>query len=168
MTTRFRAGAALLAALLLSGCATLGQVIQPPQFEVAEQQPAELRLLAPSLRNPIGGVQVRLFARVTNPNPFGLTLSRLAGTLALQGARAAEVDFPLGLPLQAGGDAVVPIDVEVGFANLPALAESLPNAVARGAVDYLLNGTVQVDAGVLGQPSFGPTTLLRGTVQTRR
>ena len=34
-----------------------------------------------------------------NPNPFSLTLGTLKGTLFLEDARAADVDFPLGLPI---------------------------------------------------------------------
>lgn len=165
---RSRAACALLLSLLLSGCATLGQVIQPPRFDAADSRSSELRLLGPSLRNPAGGVAIRLWTRVSNPNPFGLTLARLAGTLALQGTRAADVDFPLGVPLPAARDTVIPLDIEVGFANLPALAQVLPAAISRGAVQYQLHGSFAVDAGVLGQPTFGPSTLLQGAIDTRR
>ena len=47
------------------------------------------------------------------------------------------------------------------------LGNALSRAVAEGAVDYSLDGTVTVDAGLLGQPSFGPSNLLRGTIDTR-
>lgn len=162
----------LLASLsLVAGCASLGSLaraIQAPQFGAASGRNAELRLVGPSMQNPLGGASVRLWADVTNPNPFGLTLSTLAGTLALQGMQAAEVDFPLGLPLSAGASTVIPLDVTVSFANLPGLANVLTRAVTQGNVDYQLRGTVGVDAGLLGQPSFGPMSLMSGTIQTRR
>lgn len=164
-------GVLLLAVALLGGCAGLGalrQVVQAPRFDVSDTNDAQLRLLGPSLRHPVGGLQIRLYARVSNPNPIGLTLARLAGTLALEGNRAADVNFPLGLPLPAGGETEIPLDIEVGFANLPRLAELVPNALSRGSLGYSLNGTVSVDAGVLGQPSFGPMNLLQGTVRTQR
>jgi hypothetical protein len=95
----------LLAALLLfgamflmAGCgalAPLAQLIQPPRFEQADQ-PAEIRLLTPSLSHPAGGAGVTLWIRVTNPNPFGFTVSTLDTTLLLEGQRAATGDFPLG------------------------------------------------------------------------
>lgn len=156
--------------ILLSGCASLGGLaaLQPPQFEVAPGQQAELRLIGPTAQNPLGGASIRLYARVTNPNPLGITLSTLAGQLALEGTQAAEVNFPLGLPLQAGGETVVPLDIVVGFANLPGLANVISNAVSRrGSLGYQLNGTVGVDAGILGRPTFGPMTLLQGNVQAR-
>jgi hypothetical protein len=158
-------GAALL---LTSGCATLGMGIQAPRFSVADEQPSEIRLLGPSLQRPVGGASIRIYARVENPNPVGITLSSLAGTLRLEGFDAADAEFPLGLPLAAGQATVVPLDIAVSFANLPGLADVLGRAVTTGQVAYSLRGTAAVDAGPLGQPSFGPMTLLQGTVQARR
>lgn len=158
----------LLLLLAAPGCATLGQVLQPPRFEVASDRQPEIRLLAPSLQRPLGGATVRLWASVGNPNPVGLVLSAVRGTLALEGVPAAEVDFPLGLPLSAQEETVIPLDISVGFADLPRLAEILPRAVTQGSVDYRLNGTLAVDAGLLGQPTFGPMTLLQGDIPTRR
>lgn len=163
--------AALLALLaLLPGCVSLGGLgrgVQPPTVEAAAGRPSELRYLAPSLANPVGGVSVRLWTRLGNPNPIGLVLSTLHGTLALEGVRAADVSFPLGLPLPAAGDTVIPLDVDISFTNLPRLAEVVSAGIGRGSVAYQLNGTAAVDAGLLGQPSFGPMTLLRGDLQTR-
>ena len=51
----------LVAVMFTSGCATLSglsQVIQPPRFEQAEGQPAELRILTPSRSSPVGGAGV--------------------------------------------------------------------------------------------------------------
>ena len=103
--------------------------------------------------------------RVTNPNPFGLTLGTLRGTLRLESAQAAEVDFPLGLPLRSGEETVVPIDLSVSFADIPGLADVIRQAAAREPVQYRLEGTIGVDAGSLGQPTFGPMTLLTGELR---
>lgn len=163
-------GALLLMAMVMGGCASLGALatLQPPRFESASGQDAELRLVGPSVQNPLGGASIRLYARISNPNPLGITISTLAGRLALDGTHAADVEFPLGLPLEPGGDVVVPLDIVVGFANLPGLANVVTNAVTRGSIGYDLNGTVGVDAGVLGTPTFGPMTLLQGNVEARR
>lgn len=160
--------APLLAALMLaSGCATLGQVIQPLGF-ATDDRPAELRLLGPSAGNPIGGASVRLYARVSNPNPVGVRLVNLSGGLLLEGTQAARVDFPLGVPLTAGGETVVPLDIRVNFSDVPRLASLLPRAVTGSPIAYQLDGRFGVDAGVLGQPTFGPMTLLRGSAQIGR
>jgi hypothetical protein len=155
--------------LLISGCATFaGLGIQAPRFQVADDQPSQLRLLGPSAQRPLGGASVRLFARVENPNPLGITLAALAGTLNLEGFEAAEASFPLGLPLAAGESVVVPLDIAISFANLPGLADVLGRAVTGGPIGYSFRGTVSVDAGALGQPTFGPMTLLQGSVQPLR
>jgi hypothetical protein len=41
-------------------------------------------------------------------------------------------------------------------------------AVTGQTVGYRLDGTIGVDAGALGTPTFGPMTLLRGDAQVRR
>jgi hypothetical protein len=153
---------------LLSGCATLAQLgIQAPQFMVDNTQPAQLRLLGPSFGHPQGGAAIRLFARVRNPNPIGITLSRVAGGLALEGQSAAQVDYQLGVPLQGNTEAVVPLDISVNFNDIPGLANVLLRAATGQSIRYGLRGTVGVDAGVLGQPTFGPMPLFGGSIRTR-
>jgi hypothetical protein len=158
-------------ALATAGCATLGplaQIVQPPRFRQADNQPAQIRLIAPSLRNPTGGAGVRIWLEVTNPNSFGFTLSTVNATLALQGTRAANGDFPLGLPLRAGEQSVVPLDLTVNFADVPGLASVARQAATGGAIDYQLDGTVGVEAGRLGTPTFGPMPLTRGELRVLR
>jgi hypothetical protein len=155
--------------VLLTGCASLSGIgIAAPVFSVASDRPAELRLVGPSLQRPLGGASLRLYARVENPNPIGITLSALVGTLQLEGYDAADADFPLGLPLGARQTTVVPLDISISFANLAGLAEVLARSVTAGDIGYSLRGTARVDAGVLGQPIFGPMTLLEGRVQAGR
>jgi hypothetical protein len=164
-----RATMALCVALATSGCGsvgtlgTLAQLIQPPRFEQSGQSP-DIRFRSPSLSEPLGGAGITLWIRVTNPNPFGFTLSTLDATLLLEDQRAAAGSFPLGLPLGALQDSVVPIDLSVSFADLPALAGVLRQATARQPVAYQLDGTIGVDAGRLGQPTFGPMLLVRGEI----
>ena len=161
---------ALAAALSLTGCAGLGlgDVIQAPQFSVAQGRQAELRLAGPSIQNPLGGATIRVWANVKNPNPLGIALTALDGFLSLEGTRAANVSFPLGLPLLANQDTVIPLDLTVRFSDLPGLADVASRLLTRSNVGYQLDGTVTVDAGVLGQPKFGPSTLLRGDLVVRR
>jgi hypothetical protein len=166
-----RSAPLLIALAVVAGCASLGSLagaIQPPRFSVASGREAEIRLLGPSLQNPLGAASVRLWADISNPNPFGVTLATLAGTLALEGRHAADVDFPWGLPLVAGQDTVVPLDISISFADLPGLGDVVTRAATGGAVGYRLDGTMTLDAGLLGQPSFGPMNLLQGSLRTRR
>jgi Late embryogenesis abundant protein len=146
----------LQACASMDSLGNLGALIQPPRFEQVPDQPAEIRLQG------VSGAGVRLWTKVTNPNPFGLRLGTLKGTLYLDDSRAADADFPLGLPLAAGGDSVIPIDISISFSDLPRLGGVAQRLLARQSVPYRLEGTVGVDAGRLGQPVFGPMTLIRG------
>jgi late embryogenesis abundant protein len=151
-------------------CASLGALVgvRPPRFETADERPAEFRLIGPSMDRPFGGASLRVWARVENPNPFSLTLSTLRGRLILEDVEAADVDLPLGLPLISGEAQVIPLNISVGFENVPRLAGVLADAGVGSPLGYRLEGTIGVDAGRLGRPTFGPLTLLEGDVRVRR
>jgi late embryogenesis abundant protein len=168
VTTRLFALVAVIA--IVQGCASLGALglVRPPRFRTDPDRPAELRLVGPSLSRPLGGATVRLWARVENPNPFSVTLSTVAGRLFLEGTEAADVDLPLGLPLVSGQDESVPLDLSLSFENVPRLGDVLARAALGSDVGYRLEGTLGVDAGSLGRPTFGPFTLLAGDVRVRR
>lgn len=166
---KLRAGAAaLLVGLAVAACATLQNVVQPPTFTQAEGRESELRLLGPSTTRPMGGATLRIWARVQNPNSFGLTLAALQGNVVLEGTRAADVNFPLGLPLQAGRDTIIPLDVNINFSDLPGLIDVAQRIVTQNRVAYRLDGTLTLDAAPFGQPSFGPTTWLQGETRVLR
>ena len=153
-----------------TGCAALEQLralVQPPRFEEAEGQRAEIRLVGPGANRPLGGAAVRIWTKVTNPNAFGITLGTLSGTLLVEGTRAATADFPLGLPLTPGQENVIPIDLAISFSDLPDLANTLRRAARGETLPYTLEGTIGVDAGQLGRPVFGPMTLVRGDLRVR-
>jgi len=157
-----------LLSVALAACAALEQLrglVQAPRFEQAPGQQAEIRILRPSTNQPLGGAGVRLWTQVTNPNAFSLTLGTLRGTLHIEDTRAADVDFPLGLPLRASEQTTIPIDLSISFADLPGLANVIRQAINREPLLYHLEGTIGVNAGQLGQPTFGPMTLLRGQLR---
>jgi LEA14-like dessication related protein len=149
----------LLASSSCTALEGLRAFVQPPRFEQDDQQQSEIRL------NGTSGAAVRIWTRVSNPNGFGLTLGTLSGTLHLEGSQAATVDFPLGLPLQAHGEEVVPIDISVNFRDLPGLGQAIARAIARQPIEYELDGTIGVSAGRFGEPTFGPMTILRGELR---
>lgn len=154
-----------------AGCASLGglgSLIQAPRFSPVDGREAEIVLRGPSRDLPLGGAAVRLHARVLNPNPFGMRLSTLVGDLFLDGTRAAAVDFPLGLSLLANDEAEIPIDLVIGFSDVPQLASVLGRAFGGSQLDYRLDGRIGVDAGAFGRPTFGPMTILEGDVRVRR
>ena len=165
-----RLAAVLMLIVTSVGCGSLGnlqQIIRPPQFEQAAGQPAEIRLVGSNTTSPLGGAGVRLWLSVTNPNPFGFTLSRVNATLMLEGTRAATGDFPLGLPLTAGQQTIVPLDLSISFADVPGLSRTLGRLAVGGTAAFQLDGTVRIDAGRFGTPTFGPMTLATGDLQVR-
>jgi hypothetical protein len=95
-------------------------------------------------------------------------LSTLTGDLFLDGTRAAAVDFPMGLSLLANDEAEIPIDLAVGFSDVPRLAQVVGRALSGSQLAYRLDGRIGVDAGSLGRPTFGPMTILEGDVSVRR
>jgi hypothetical protein len=159
------AGIAALTAGACAGLENFRALVQAPKFEQAPGRNADVRILGPTASQPLGGAGVRIYAQVTNPNTFGLTLGTLRGTLHIEGSRAADVDFPLGLPLRAGEQTTVPIDLSVSFSDLPGLANVIRRAADRQPLAYELEGTIGVDAGRLGQPTFGPMIILRGELR---
>jgi hypothetical protein len=149
------------------GLGSLQQIIRPPRFEQAPGQSAELRLLGPSAGSPLGGAGVRIWLQVSNPNPFGFTLSTIDADLMLEGNHAATGNFPLGLPLNAGQQSVVPLDLSISFADVPALSRTIGRLATGGTAAYQLDGTVGIDAGRFGTPRFGPMALTTGQLQVR-
>ena len=153
--------AAVVVALVSStvGCAALQGLqtfVQPPRFEQDSQSRSEIRLRGTT------GAAVRIWTRVSNPNSFGLTLGTLRGTLHLEGSRAASVDFPFGLPLQAQSEEIVPIDISVDFRDVPELGQAIVRAVTRQPIAFEIEGTIGISAGGLGTQTLGPMTWLRG------
>ena len=156
--------AVVLAAIISStpACTALQQLqafLQPPRFEQDNQSPSEIRLRGAT------GAAVRIWTRVSNPNSFGVTLGTLQGTLHLEGSRAATVDFPFGLPLQALSEETVPIDISVDFRDVPGLGQAIARAVSRQPIAFEIEGTIGVSAGRLGMQTLGPMTWLRGEVR---
>lgn len=159
-----------LVALSMAGCASLEglrALIQPPRFEQASDRPSEIRLLPVQSGRIAGGATVRIWTDVTNPNPFGFTLSTVQATLLLDDIEAADADFPLGLPLQPRQTETIPFDLTVSFATVPRLANVIRQAASGGSLTYRLEGTIGVDAGRFGQPIFGPLTLVSGDLRAR-
>lgn len=168
-TARFRALTLVTAAALsLASCATLSQIVQPPRFAVAEGRDSQFQLLGPSASRPLGGATLRIWTHVQNPNAFGLTLAGLRGNIFLEDTRAGEVNFPLGLPLTASGDTIIPLDINISFSDLPGLVDVAQRIISRNQVAYRVDGTLTVDAAPFGQPEFGPSTWISGSSRVIR
>jgi hypothetical protein len=164
-------GGALVIATVSLGvaCASLQSLLEvaAPRFELVSDRESVLSIDPVSILTESPVVNLRLWTRVTNPNSFGLTVSTLEGEVFLEGREIAEVDLPLGLPLIAARDTVIPLDLRFGIPSLSSLGALGQALLARRPVRYRLDGTLGVDAGRLGEPTFGPRTWLQGEVQVR-
>ena len=113
------------------------------------------------------------FAQPVYGTPEDLVMVDLAGQypelrgLRLRGklnGRRLEPYYSRG-EIGAAEEAEIPIDLAVSFSDLPGLADVIRRAADRQPLAYHLEGTIGVDAGQLGQPTFGPMTLLRGEMR---
>lgn len=155
----------VLAALALTACAPAqlaGPVVQVPTFEARNMHLSSLTL-APAGGLPGGGqgaaAGLELTVQMYNPNPFPVRLHSFSADLFLTGQRAAALILP-DVALPARGTATQTVQASVPV-NLNVAAEWLK--VARGqAVPYRVDGSFTADLGVLGQPTFGPLTLVQG------
>lgn len=149
-----------LAALGLSACAPLQQVVQVPAVEVQSVNLTSLSVpggLFTASGPPTANLTLNL--RVTNPNSMALRLANIAANLIIDGADVGLVNLPnVALPARGSTDQIANVAIPV---TLNTAASFLK--VARGQqVTYRLDGSFTTDLGLLGQQTFGPFTLSQG------
>lgn len=138
-----------------------GPVLAGPAAQVPSFGASTVRLTHLTLPEQ-GAAEIELTVQVRNPNPFAVRLHSFAAHLVLTGQPVAALMLP-DIALSARGDAVQTVRASVPVSQDTA-AEWLK--VARGQrVPYRLDGTFTADLGTLGQPSFGPLTLVQGQCQ---
>ena len=160
-----RAAVVAAAGLGLSACATLGALglgLRPLRFEAARDRPAELRLGGGRLGLP-DAATLRLWAHeaaqlagyvyvdITGRDPGGYVRDAKAMVEQM-------VKLPSGYRLEWSGS----------FQAMERAGGVIARAVSGQPLAYRLEGRFTVDAGPLGTPSFGPSTLLRGEVRPFR
>lgn len=155
-----------VAALTLGACAvvTPERAVRNLEFEFVAEGSGLRRLDLPGIGGGSPSATVRIRTRVSNPNPLALRLTGLEFDLYVNANRAASGSFAGGVDLPARGQTVLDLDVTVGLAEATRLVSDLAAAARGQRTAYRLDGTVSVDAGPLGRPSFGPLTIVTGTV----
>ncbi|MFN8509147.1 MAG: LEA type 2 family protein [Deinococcaceae bacterium] len=145
--------------VLLCGCfPRTAPAIQTPKIEVEETR--LLKLNPPGLGVPAEAI-LGFKLRVTNPNAFGMGISRIQGQLYLDGDPSGTVDIP-GLNIRPTGSSEV--DTQIAIALTEANLSHLVKVVQGKSITYRLDGTVSIDAGTLGKPNLGPYTVFQGTL----
>jgi len=132
----------------------------------------------PAVASVTAAVDVPPFAN-SSMDGFALRAADAPGELPLTGEVAAGaatlptvapgsvVRIMTGAPIPPGADTVIPLDVSIGFDDLPSLARIARAAIGGDRLDYRLDGTFAVEAGGYGRPRFGPWTLLEGEIRVR-
>jgi LEA14-like dessication related protein len=138
--------AALLAGLLLAGCAEVGKLaasaIETPKltFQAVHLQSADLE-----------GATLGFDFEIENPNSFGLQVARAQYGIEVEGTRVAAGELPGGLALPARGKAPLTVTSRVRYQDVPGIAALFGK---RDSIRYRLSGAVGVRTtlGVLELP----------------
>lgn len=155
------AAAAILGAVGLAGCATLGRaVFQEPAVDFRSLRVNGLGLTGGSLD---------LQLAVYNPNRFDLEATRFSYNLLMDSTRIAEGLLDTRQTFRSGDSTVVTIPIEFSYAGLGRAGREL---LQRGTINYRVAGDVTVDTplGSFTRPytSTGTYTPLRGASSGRR
>ncbi len=150
---------ALPLALTLAACAPRAAVVQVPEYRIVRTRLTSLTL--PGAGGPATAT-LSLQLLVRNPNPYPIRLARAGGRFFLDGNDVGGVELPnIDLPSGRQVEQEALLSLPITFANLGEFVR-----VARGeAVSYRVDGSFTVDAGLFGQPSFGPYTLSQGVIK---
>lgn len=130
-----RRGSLSLALLALTGCATMAAYLEPPT----------VRLLAVELLDSsLTRQSFRVTLELTNPNSLPVPVRAMNYDVKLLGESFASGGLQSPFTLPAGGSETVKVDVAMDtLATLGNLTRALRGAAS--AIDYQVNGTLQVD-----------------------
>jgi LEA14-like dessication related protein len=138
--------AALLAGLLLTGCAEIGKLAAS-----AIEQP-RLTFKAVRLQSvDLAGAALAFDFELENPNAFGLEVARAQYGIEVEGTRVTAGELPGGLALPAKGKAPLTVTSRVRFQDVPGIAALFGK---RDSIRYRLSGMVgiQTTLGVIELP----------------
>lgn len=135
----------LLAILLISACASTGQLIDTPDVSLSDVQIEDLDLSAQTFL---------LHFDVRNPNPFPLPVSAVSYNIELDGYRFATGKTQGGFTVPASGDGDFAISVQL---NLLRSAPQLLYIVRDGTqrdIPYALDGKLGIDIPLIEPIAF--------------
>ncbi|MET0091126.1 MAG: LEA type 2 family protein [Candidatus Thiodiazotropha sp.] len=135
---------ALLQLLLLSACASLGQVGQVLEGQRPTAAVEGMRLTGLDMN----GVDLNFDVKVDNPNPVGISLSGLDYHLKLFGRSFLKGEQPMALNLAANGRSRVQLPVRLGFQQLLSSYQQLKDA---REVAYALDLGMGFEVPLLGR-----------------
>lgn len=142
----------LLATMLLSACASTGELISAPDVSLRNVQLTNVEL---------SGQTFLLSFDVTNPNPFPLPISTVSYGVELDSQRFASGRTQGGFTVPASGDGEFAISVEL---NLLKTAPQLLYVVRDGQkrdIAYELKGELGVDIPLVKPMNFKSSGAVR-------
>lgn len=140
------------AAVLLSACASLEELVSTPQVSLRNVQVQSLDLAAQTFL---------LSFDVTNPNPFPLPISAINYSIQLDGHQFAGGDAQSAFTVPASGDGEFAISVDL---NLLRTAPELLFIVREGVrrnIPYQLKGRLGIDLPYAKPVSFSTDGMIR-------
>ncbi|MEO1036329.1 MAG: LEA type 2 family protein [Pseudomonadota bacterium] len=127
---------ACLGAVLVSGCATLQEVVDAPRIEITELSVVDADLSRQTFR---------LGLSLANDNPFPLPIARIDYALDLEGQRFVQGSSAQALTIGAGAVERVDLAFETDLVATAAKLVPLFIAGRSETLDYRLSGGVAVD-----------------------
>lgn len=144
-TARFRTLALSTVALLATGCASTGAIVERPSVTLSNVAVTEVDL---------GGQTFVLDFDVVNPNPFPLPIRSIAYGVELEGLRLASGETQSAFTVPAGGESHFEITVDV---DLMRTAPQLMFVVREGMyrdIPYALEGRFAIDVPFANPVTF--------------
>jgi len=142
----------LLAAGMLSACASTGNVIRAPAVSLTNMQMTSLDLSAQTFL---------LGFDVSNPNPFPLPISAVSYGVELDGYRFATGTTTGGFTVPAAGDGEFAISVELHLLRTaPQLLYIVRDSVKKD-IPYKLSGELGIDIPLTKPVRFATTGEIR-------
>ena len=135
----------LAGALLVAGCAGLGEKLETPQVEVVGVQMLSADMFAQ---------QFKLRLRVQNPNDLELPVRGIEYQLLLMGDSFAEGNSTDRFVLPANGEAEFDMLVQTNFVSSFGRLLSRMGGRKLENVDYELSGKIQLEKGPLRRIPF--------------
>ncbi len=123
---------AILSSLLMTGCASLQDIVQQPTVQVAAVRLGNLSLSAATLNVDI---------KVDNPNPVGVKVRNVVYNLKINDKDLLKGTQNQGIHLPSAGSGIVELPLQVNYFDL---YDSVLELFAHESVGYDLSGSVGI------------------------
>ena len=144
-TARFRNIALSAVALVATGCASTGVIIEKPGVSLRNVEVADIDL---------DGQTFVLEFDVENPNPFPLPISSVSYGVEREGLRLASGQTQCAVTVPAGGDSPVELTVDVDLMRTaPQLMFIVRDGIYRD-IPYALEGRFAIDVPFANPVAF--------------